>query len=271
MAQEHISRSRAWCFTLNNFTPEELAEIENKSDYGIIGDEIGEKGTRHLQGYLYWKNPRKFTFIKKIIPRAHIEPAKGNPQQNITYCSKDKIIATWGEPPKQGKRTDLETMREILKEPEPMRKITESLNYQATRSAEKWLCYNERKRDWKPEVTWYTGPSGTGKTRAAKEELPEAYWKSGTNKWWDGYDGHKEVIIDDFRGSSIAFTDLLRLLDRYPMQVECKGGSRQFLAEKISITSIYHPEKVYKNLEEEPIEQLLRRIDKIVNLTDTDV
>jgi hypothetical protein len=66
----------------------------------------------------------------------------------------------------------------------------------------------------------------------------------------------------------MAFTELLALLDRYPHRVEVKGGSRQFNSPNIIITSIMSPEKTYSFLDkEEPLGQLMRRIDHIVHKT----
>jgi len=52
-------------------------------------------------------------------------------------------------------------------------------------------------------------------------------------------------------------------LDRYPFQVECKGGSRQFLAKNIYITSCYSPEQMFEGRVDEDLRQLTRRIDII--------
>jgi len=57
-------------------------------------------------------------------------------------------------------------------------------------------------------------------------EFNDIYWKDDT-KWWDGYDKHESIVIDDFRASNIEFNHLLKLLDRYPMRIETKGGYRQ--------------------------------------------
>jgi len=87
-------RKRRWCFTLNNHTDEELAQIHKgfgTAKY-IMGDEIGANGTRHVQGYVEFKNPRSLSALKKTCKRAHWEPARGNRKDNQTYCSKEKVI-----------------------------------------------------------------------------------------------------------------------------------------------------------------------------------
>lgn len=92
------SRARGWCFTLNNYEEKDITQIhstfeQKKWDY-VIGKEIGENKTPHLQGYCYAKNPVCFDVIKKILPKAHIEKAKGNKNQNYDYCTKDGDYTT---------------------------------------------------------------------------------------------------------------------------------------------------------------------------------
>jgi Putative viral replication protein len=45
-----------FCFTLNNYTEDEFKKIGEymlkNAVYGIVGREIGELGTPHLQGYI---------------------------------------------------------------------------------------------------------------------------------------------------------------------------------------------------------------------------
>jgi len=96
-----ISPSIRWCFTLNNYTENEYSSIIDifkiKSKLYIIGNEIGESKTPHLQGYVEFKT--------KVRPmglfehkRIHWEKAKGNKEQNIEYCSKENVIASMGCP-----------------------------------------------------------------------------------------------------------------------------------------------------------------------------
>ena len=74
-----------------------------------------------------------------------------------------------------------------------------------------------------PELWVLWGPSGSGKSRYAKEHWPGAFWKTPYTQWWDGYGTHDTVILDDFRGDCMRLTDLQRLLDWYPLWVEIKG------------------------------------------------
>lgn len=91
-------KSRKWCFTINNYTDEMLTQLHNtfkdKKWTYIIGKEIGEKGTKHLQGYLEAKNAIRFDTLKGIMPCAHIEKTKGTLEQNKKYCSKEGDFIT---------------------------------------------------------------------------------------------------------------------------------------------------------------------------------
>lgn len=53
---------------------------------------------------------------------------------------------------------------------------------------------------------------------------------------WCNYDGQKEVIIDDYEGT-IAAVHLKTWFDRYPCQVEVKGGMMALRATTFIITS----------------------------------
>lgn len=86
-------RGRKWCFTINNYDEEDIDTLSHTfSEKGwkyIIGREVGENGTPHLQGFLETKSAIRFKTIKKLMPRAHIEKTKGTINDNIKYCSKD--------------------------------------------------------------------------------------------------------------------------------------------------------------------------------------
>jgi len=256
---------RAYCYTLNNYSEEEynyLLDIDCR--YHIIGKEIGESGTPHLQGFIYFKNPRGFNPVKKIMKRWHIEICKGSTEQNIDYCSKGKDFVEKGDKPCQGKRQDICLVKELVKSGMNMKGIVETVDsYQAIRHAEVLKKYLDKPRDFKTYVHWFYGESGSGKSRAAYNMYPDAYTCMSTGKWWEGYDGEECTIIDDIREDFYKFHELLKLLDRYPFRVETKGGSRQFVSKVLIITSPYHPKDLYKSNCEEDVYQLLRRVDNI--------
>jgi len=90
------------------------------------------------------------------------------------------------------------------------------------------------------------GPTGTGKSKYCMDTYgPDAYWKQRSN-WWDNYQNHTTVVIDEFYGW-IPFDTLLRICDRYPLQLETKGGQVNFVADTIIITTNAVPERWYKN------------------------
>lgn len=109
-------------------------------------------------------------------------------------------------------------------------------------------------------VKVFYGPTGTGKSRRAFEEAgPDCFPKDPRSKFWYGYQGQSNVVIDEFRGG-IDVSHILRWFDRYPVMVEIKGSSRVLCAESIWITSNLHPEQWYPELDRETCSALLRRL-----------
>jgi hypothetical protein len=260
-----MSRHRNWFITCNNYTEheKELA-LTHQAKYILVADEVGDSGTPHLHLYIEYANNKTFSSVKKLFPRSNIQVAKGSAADNKNYLSKCKLIREEGAPKQQqGARTDIVAVKDMIKEGSTLRDVIEiSTSYQSIKIAEKLVVYYEPKRDWLPDVRWYYGPTGTGKTRTAYDELKalygDVYFAMDTVNWWQGYDAHQGVIIDDIRKDFCKFHVLLRLLDRYPYQVETKGGSRQLVARTMIITCPVPPQELYDTRED--IDQLLRRV-----------
>ncbi len=259
--------SRKWFLTINNYSLEEQEYVKDYTALYIVSglEECPTTGTPHLHCYFRLRDPKSFKKIKKEFPRANIQVANGNDIQNRNYCLKGgQILIEQGELSRQGARNDLSNIREMIQEEPSMRSMIGNLsNLQGIRTAEKLLTYLEPGRNWLTKVFWYYGSTGTGKSRKAFEDYPNAYVAMDSGRWWEGYDGHSEVIIDDMREDFCSYKQLLRLTDRYELRVETKGGSRQFRAKTIVITSCYSPQQMYSNYLED-LGQLLRRITQIV-------
>jgi len=97
-----------WCFTLNNFTSDDLEHIEDVSNnasvsYLLIGQETGESGTPHIQGFIQFNKKLRFNQVKDLISqRIHLEACKGTAFANIAYCKKEGNFQEWGTPKHRG-------------------------------------------------------------------------------------------------------------------------------------------------------------------------
>lgn len=122
-----MSRSKNYCFTINNYNFSDMESLfDNDATYLIFGFEKGENGTPHIQGYMHFPTQRQLKSMKKINERAHWEVCRGSIKSNIDYCSKDGEVYEFGEPPSQGKRTDLEEIRECIEKKTPYFEIAQT-------------------------------------------------------------------------------------------------------------------------------------------------
>lgn len=266
-----MSRSRAFVLTCNN--PDHTKEVAVRTlaetaKYAVVGIEVAPTtGTPHFQGYMYFTSGKTVAAMRKLLPGCHVEAARGRPDQCAVYCSKDgNLLLEKGEMPRQGNRGDIHESVALAKESGRLRDVVlTAKSLQAFKIAECYMTLHEPRRDFKPHIVWIFGPTGTGKSRMARELAPDdTYTKLPGTKWWSGYDAHDNVIMDDFRPcGDMSFNYILVLLDRYECQVETKGGHRQMLAKQMIITTPQHPANTYHNVGEQ-VEQLLRRIDEII-------
>ena len=246
--------------------------------YAVYAPEVSASGTPHIQGYVRFKNACGLTAVRRYLPTAHWEPARGTDQENRTYiCGPyDKGDKHKDENPEavesgtiqvgRGHRSDIDTVRDLVKDGASFREVLDtSKSFQGVQWAMKALPYYEPPRSWKTEVIWLWGPTGTGKSHVAWEEAGVDAYAPVSFKWWDGYDGHENVILDDIRSDWATYNQFLQLFDKYPFRVECKGGSRQFVAKKIWVTSPYDPPAFFQ-MEPEALNQLIRRITVVRHL-----
>lgn len=279
------SKSRNWCFTLNNPTEFELPVEWNleKVTLLVYQMEVEEEGTPHLQGYLELSAPYVLSYLKGLSGRAHWEQRKGSREEAMVYCMKEEGRLSlpclywkneWLTPDSQNLTDTSEWLRSLgirltkrsssnsavklrlegIKErlaggSTSIEEIADEdfdLWVRHYRAFEKYLVIKTQPRNFHVDVEVIQGPTGTGKSRWCMDNYPDAYWKQRSN-WWDGYFQHTTVIIDEFYGW-MPFDLLLRVCDRYPLLVETKGGQMQFVANRIVITSNHAPSTWYKSV-----------------------
>lgn len=203
----------------------------------------------------------------------------GTPQQSHVYCSKeDQDKFEYGTLPAPGKRNDLHDVAEKILEGKSLVEIVR----ESVPAAGVYVKYNQglhklrnllsQKRSSPPKVYWIYGPTGVSKTRIAHEFGPKLGWddsrdfiwtSKGDLKWFDGYDGQPIALLDDLRAKQVQFAFLLRLLDRYDLDVPVKGGFAHWIPKIIIITTPHTPELTFETRhthKPEDIDQLKRRI-----------
>ncbi len=269
------TRARGWCWTWNNYTDADVSRLGTQSrdnvSYIIWGKEVGEQGTRHLQGFVRFGTLKTMSQVKEYLGSTtiHLEKQLGTSHQAAEYCRKDGEVTEFGEPPVgQGKRSDLETIKHWIDEGEEEEKIAEEAFGSWVRYRKSFTAYRElKRRDTRvsaPEVKVIWGPTGTGKTRMVHQALG-TLWNWPGDKWFDGYRGQDNALFDDYEGE-IPFRTLLRLLDRYPMQVPVKGGFVWWTPKTIWITSNKPIHEWYPFKDISPLE---RRISNITHLAES--
>jgi len=235
-----------------------------------VGHEIGgETGEHHLQGYLEAPGKTRWGYetVKKFpmflgIP-LWIQASKGSAVQNKDYTGKaaneGRYHFVGGKFQNYGTGVDGKLVRakEMLIGGSSLREV---YNAEFEASAKYYRFFREFQqlnvlpRSWAMDVEYVYGPSGSGKSLYASTNYPagdNCYWlsapKHGTSVWWDNYCGQETVVIDDwypgyFGTGHVAF--MLRLFDRYPMQVPIHGGQVEFTSKRIVISTNWPPEKM---------------------------
>lgn len=228
--------------------------------------EVGESGYEHWQVMVVTKRKCRAGAVKRQFPRqTHVELSRSSALNE--YVWKDDTLIhpstrfelgrlplnrnndkDWEDIWRNAKRGALELI------PADVR----VRSYKTIRQIEKdHMAPSAMER----EVKVYWGPSSMGKSRRAWYEAGmTAYPKSPTSIYWDGYQNHDKVVIDEYRGG-INVSHLLRWFDRYPVCVECKFGACILNARVIWITSNLHPREWYPELDAITMNALLRRLD----------
>lgn len=110
-------QAKNWCFTVNN--PEEHDELDGLPEgsvYVIFGRENAGTGTAHLQGFISYDSPKRFTQVSRLFGgRAHWEVARNVPA-SIQYCKKEGDFTEFGVPPSAGgKRKELDLFKAAVR------------------------------------------------------------------------------------------------------------------------------------------------------------
>lgn len=262
--------SRYWIGTLPYATEPSLYDRLDEFfqsgaiQYAVGQRELGAGGFDHWQFVINLKKPQRISALKKLFGQCHWEPCRSERAEQ--YCQKSDTAV-------EGSQFKVGEKRMQRGDSKDWASIYDSAKCGQLESIPPDVlirCYSAIRRigadNLKPtaierKVFVYWGATGVGKSRRAWEEAGlDAYPKDPRTKFWDGYSGHSNVVIDEFRGG-IDISHMLRWLDRYPTIVEVKGSSTVLKATHIWITSNLDPRLWYPELDEDTKEALLRRLE----------
>ena len=231
--------------------------------------QVEQVTTQHIQMYVHFRTPQRLTRARKLFPGSHVEARYGTVTEAIDYCSKEesRTDGPWHygvPPPGQGTRSDLDQMTLMIKEGKSHKELADAMPGMVIRHSrgiqvlESWLR-PPITRDVHVTVLW--GPTGVGKSHRVIMAHPDLYIvpAPAQRMWFDGYVGQSVVLFDDFRTDWMKPSLLLRLLDKWPMTVEWKGGTTAWLPTKIFLTTDSTPALWWDSMTT-LTEQLLRRI-----------
>lgn len=246
-------RSRNYCFTFNNWESKSWEYLNNiDCKYIVYGREIGESGTKHLQGFISFKSAKTLSATFKTLPGCHVEIAN-TIDEAIKYCKKDGDFTERGKPPmSQKEKGDTEIQRYQDAWDKAKAGDIESIPADI-----RIKCYGTLQRIQKdyakaPEDLddvcgiWFYGEPGTGKSYTARTEYGRFYLKE-TNKWWDSYQGEETVIIDEVERDAGKYMGhfLKKWADRYAFDAEIKGAKLIIRPKRIIVTSNYSIEEIF--------------------------
>lgn len=267
-----MTTSRSVVFTLNNYTEEEYKAItEWECKYLVVGKEVGENKTPHLQGYVEWRSPKRFEVMKKLLPRAHWEKRRGTAKQASDYCKKDGDFIEIGQMSKQGERNDIHDFVDKLKAGKRMREVAEEDPVTFIKFNKGLKAYQTtiaKDRQSFPYIEWRYGVAGVGKTYGVYMKHGNENIYSFDGKWWDGYENDKVILMDDLDPTDWKeerYKEFLKICDRYKYMGQIKGGYTKIDSPYIYITAEKHPFDYWQG---NKLHQVLRRMARVVQVTD---
>lgn len=235
--------------------------------------ECGEEtGYLHWQVVVYFRNKSRRAGVTKVFGSVHSEPTRSDAARDYVWKEDTRVEGTQFElgelPIRANNALDWKRIWDSAKRGS-WEEIPENICFRYYGTIQRIAADHVEPVGMVRSCRVFWGPSGVGKSwRARQEAGSRAYYKDPRSKFWCGYRGQENVVIDEFRGG-IDVAHMLRWLDEYPVTVEIKGASIPLSANRYWITSNLEPKYWYPELDEETLTALLRRLE-VFNIENLD-
>lgn len=271
-------QSRRWAFTDFDVENWYIAQddawkgpaygLVDNFEYLVAGYEVCPTTNKpHIQGYVFLR--RKITLsglrTKMFASRpCHFEIAYGDHHQNRTYCIKGGKFREWGkfeegseEGSSKKQKHDWAAIKASAKAGD-LEAVPPGVFVNSYKTL-KLIAADHKPKP--PDLTgpcgiWLYGKAGNGKSYHARYKLAptigngRVFEKDAATKWWCGYDGEDNVLLDDVDPShrGVLSYYLKIWADAYAFKAENKGGGTGYIRpKKVIVTSQYHLADIFED------------------------
>lgn len=253
--------------------------MEPRVEWLACTKEVGEQGTPHLQGNIYFHNRITLLSIKKLflevsekLNGVHIgdatgRPCHGNVGHNIAYVTKTGVeLYEWGTRPALssdgGEGDRWKHIRELARNGQISSIEEQYFDVYLRYGSKLRAMYKPNPLSTPCEVIWVMGPSRSGKDYYIYKTYENMYIQMGL-KWFDDYDGEDTVYIaeiDSGKAKAMGIQLLKLLCDWTPVRVEVKGASYTIRPKRVVFSSNYTFDQVFSDFPEQDSTAMWNRI-----------
>lgn len=274
--RSHHHRSRSWMVTYHGpdaanvdleYMQASIGRANNQSTNTRVTfvtwqiETAPTTGNTHVQMYIEFNTVVRNTYVQQLfaIPRSvYAAPRAGTRDGCIQYCHKEDTRQagpfTIGDQeqtaPQQGNRTDVQDIHSMIASGARSSEIYTAFPnaymrmVNGVRHAMAVVRQRDAPRERDIRVIVLYGQTGTGKTFGIVNQpncdlytIDSSMLQANTgNVWWDGYEGEKHVLFDEYN-DWFNIAGLLKYLDRYAMRIQSKGSSTVAYYNTLYITS----------------------------------
>lgn len=237
----------------------------------IIGFEIGEQGTHHIQGVFQFKQPKTFNTLREYFKNNHIEKIH-DLKSAIEYCKKDNDFMEFGKLTSQGQRTDIEeftqaiidgyTDIQLLTEfPSQTQRFLNNIDRIRQMVLHEYYSNNLR---YNLKCIFISGNAGIGKTRYIyqRHNIKDIYRVCNYENPFDNYKSQKILVLDEYN-NQLPIQLLLNILDIYPLLLPARYTDKWACYELVYVISNYDFDYLFKVYDETIYQAVKRRFHLI--------